>query len=430
VDIPRKKLQPEVTTRGWLDIAPQKYGDLMPSYREVPDDKNAARLVMKAAEALQNWEEMREQWKKYTRNGQWNGGYWDKALKENTKALQMVEQASRMPYIQIEKPIQIDVSTKALMDLMKVMKFLNYRVVHVLESGNVAEAMRYIEMANQLSRLAMEADGGLIGWLVGVASYQQTFEMMERVVDHPKCRAADLRKLDKLLGNISDVHTRFKEAFCYEFLMFNNLYNGMYIGGIVPDDIIGLNGNDGVFRRVTSVVLLRVLLQPNKSIHKHAQIIRYGHKLGKTPSWKRDQLRKPAVVKWVEQKPDKLDYLSFNAIGDVLLKLGAPLVIKQTKKIDRHLVQLRFLRIKMAMRAYYIKNGALPDSLNDLVLPAKVSWLTDPYDGKQIRYSSKKWRVWSCGEDRKDAGGLDGKKTAWKRAEKENEPTCLLEFAR
>ena len=223
---------------------------------------------------------------------------------------------------------------------------------------------------------------------------------------------------------------RFDAPFRFEFFVINNTFCDMYQGKMIFDDAFDLNFKKKGGQRFLRKILIKLLFQPNKSIQKEAEIIRHVHKLIETPFWKRSELMKPAVVKWAEEGPNRRDYLSFNAIGDTLLKLAVPATIRQVDKLEDHLVNLRLLRIKVALQSYYMNNKSLPRSLGNPQLDLNATWLEDPYDGKAIRYSRSKRRIWSCGKDQKDEGGLDGGKSEWKRKDIQREPTYLLRIKR
>ena len=80
-------------------------------------------------------------------------------------------------------------------------------------------------------------------------------------------------------------------------------------------------------------------------------------------------------------------------------------------------------RVLFAIKCYKRKTGRLPDALDALVPEYIDKVPLDPYDGRPMRYSREKKRVYSIGEDLKDVGGLDGAEFSDR-----DEPTFPIEF--
>lgn len=430
--ISRKKLTPDATTRGWLDTAPKGYRDYMPGYRTVADGKNAVIPISKAVRNLEHWDSMNERWKKSKKDGVWQNDYWEKTLATNKEVYELIKKASKMPYLQIKKPVRVDSVTVGLMHMMKCTRLLEFHLIYSLNTNNLETAAEQMATAERLARLAMEADGGLVGWLVAIASYQRVFDMMDRMLDHPLCKDKQIVLLRKQLDAVPLGADRFKDAFRFEFLVFSNLVNDMYLGKFSPDEVMGVGdgGKKSAVRQILTLAMVRAFLQPNRSIRQYARVVKHAHRMASLPAWKRKNLKKSEFLQWLEDKPVSRDFVSFNAIGNVLIKLAAPLVLEQASKLDQHVSKLNMLRLKVALKRYHLKHGALPDALDKLTPQWIKALPADPYDGKKIRYSAKKRLLWCVGEDGKNAGGLTKEKSRWSYRDRKNEPTIRLEFAR
>jgi len=72
---------------------------------------------------------------------------------------------------------------------------------------------------------------------------------------------------------------------------------------------------------------------------------------------------------------------------------------------------LRCCCASLAVERYRLANGALPDSLGDLVPKFLDAVPIDPFDGQPLRYRklTKGYVVYSVGEDGKDDGGDEKK---------------------
>jgi len=80
-------------------------------------------------------------------------------------------------------------------------------------------------------------------------------------------------------------------------------------------------------------------------------------------------------------------------------------------------------RILLALKAYYIGAGDIPNKLNELI-PDYVSEIpNDPFSREPIKYSKEKRIFYSVGEDLKDSGGSEGED--WRTME---DPTIQIKF--
>lgn len=71
--------------------------------------------------------------------------------------------------------------------------------------------------------------------------------------------------------------------------------------------------------------------------------------------------------------------------------------------------RLRQARLALAIERYRRKTGDLPATLDDLVPDSLPELLSDPVDGKPMRYArdaARAYRLWSIGDDHEDDGGV------------------------
>lgn len=80
-------------------------------------------------------------------------------------------------------------------------------------------------------------------------------------------------------------------------------------------------------------------------------------------------------------------------------------------------------QLLIALKAYQIENGKLPDSLDKLVPEYILELPKDPFNKKIIKYSPEKKVIYSIGPNGRDDGGSEGEK--W---EKMPDPTFQIEF--
>ena len=70
-------------------------------------------------------------------------------------------------------------------------------------------------------------------------------------------------------------------------------------------------------------------------------------------------------------------------------------------------MDLDAMRLLLVLKAFKQDKGKLPDSLAELVPEYIEEIPADPFDGKPIRYSADKKRIYSVGKDLIDSGGSE-----------------------
>ncbi len=97
-----------------------------------------------------------------------------------------------------------------------------------------------------------------------------------------------------------------------------------------------------------------------------------------------------------------------NGLGDIVLKVLIPTFSSVNRLKCEENVALAATRLILAIRAFELTNGRLPDALDDLVPEFIHAVPADDFDGKPMRWSKEKRIVYSVGEDLADDGGHEG----------------------
>jgi hypothetical protein len=108
---------------------------------------------------------------------------------------------------------------------------------------------------------------------------------------------------------------------------------------------------------------------------------------------------------------------AFRAIEEEFNKSGLPDFLRLKVSSFSELVslnvktiaQLRIARVALSVQRYRLKNGKLPESLNNLVPYYVESIPLDPFDGQHIRYKKldSGYVMYSIGDDKIDDGGKE-----------------------
>jgi hypothetical protein len=427
------RLKQPIPVKGWCDIAPQQYPHLMPHYREVPDELNAVPLLLEAKSKLVGWDEMHRVLRSFEKGDiAWDMEFWGAQLKKNEAALARVDQALKRPWLQIPVLLSPSDETAGLMVVMQVASLKSIQCIQHLEKGNEASSLDALKDLYHLSEMCMHTDGGLIGWLVGVACYDVSFRLTGRLLQKTALTSEKIEELEALLKKRPSVTERAQEAFRMEALMYMSFFGELYRGN--NEELLlalgVMNPEDGGFnvKALSFKIVTCLLFQPNKTIKMHAEMTRYGIVSAETPRWRRAGLPKPSAHKLLNRDLSVWNNISSNAVGRMLFTMATPMVLKQVEKVETLHLGHRVTQTLCALRHFHSQHNMLPDDLKALVPDYLAAIPLDPYDGKALRYSKIQKRLWSVGEDGKDEGGLDAVKPFTHFRKMRNEPTYLIRF--
>jgi hypothetical protein len=123
-----------------------------------------------------------------------------------------------------------------------------------------------------------------------------------------------------------------------------------------------------------------------------------------------------------------------NAIGEMIYRLLMPAVRGVHKVKCQTNVELAATRTLLAVKAYKLDKGRLPETLDQLVPEYLDAVPIDDFDGKPLRYSAAKKIIYSVGEDLEDNGGTTKQEFIEAKARelgldiKDAEPNQLSDF--
>ena len=102
-------------------------------------------------------------------------------------------------------------------------------------------------------------------------------------------------------------------------------------------------------------------------------------------------------------KPSRFSYVAPNSIGRILQTIGTSSITGTTFTRCREELQRGFVMVVVALHAYRIEHGRLPETLDALV-PETLELLPMDLDDNPYRYSAAEQALYSIGEDRFDGG--------------------------
>jgi hypothetical protein len=120
--------------------------------------------------------------------------------------------------------------------------------------------------------------------------------------------------------------------------------------------------------------------------------------------------------------------LSGNVAGQVMAFQLIPSTAATFTTKCHSKIRLDATRTLLALRAYQLAHGRLPDHLSELVPEFMDQVPVDDFDGQPLRYSPEKKIVYSVGKNLKDDGGDDRGQEEWNSAERHLDTVFHFDF--
>lgn len=383
--------------------------------RDIPDERNAALWLLKAAAALPALPTGQEKAFRQAQRGTWPKG--DNALEawldKCRPALDMIRKAVRLPDCQFpilsRRPAPAvrnnptflySILLPHLRDLRQMARICAAEGRRQEHRGDTRGALEHDLLAVRIGRHVM-GDGALITDLVGMACQTVGGREIRRRVLLGGLDAATLGWLATELDGMADEHVGWARALEFESLAAQRVASPdalMMVGDGGP--LAGLR--DGPLRAFLTSRAARILL-PDRAMK--AEIAGYFKRMidaAKLPPWEALKVA-ASLTPETGSGPRAPGTSSWNVAARMLL----PALSSATGKYVEATTLIEGLRVAVALQRYNAAKGAWPAKLSLLAPDFLRSVPPDPFTGQPFRYrlARKGWRLWSVGRDLKDGGG-------------------------
>ncbi len=362
--------------------------DLRVTRPVVSDESNAFPLLQLAATEIW-WPEDREtELDDLSRGTNWNPELAATALARNQKALAMLDAALARPELQVPE-FEWDSELPYLRDWRQLSQVARIRANMLFRSGKELEAFDQATSLVRFGNRMQTSQGELLHYLVGLAVKAQALAEMRRWAAQTRFNPEQLVKmveeLRSLRGDGSALAVTLKLEYQRNLKMLADMRAGKLKG---PDagvpiprvpflPIYSASQTRHLFATTTRAVVSSINVPNNKA---------------NSP----DLEQRRGIVGLI---------LRGNLVGEMFHGLTMPSVVSVIGKKSQESVQLEATRLTLALRAYQLKNGRLPEDLATLVPEFLKEVPLDDFDGEPMRYSRELKRVYSVSTDFKDNGG-------------------------
>ncbi len=342
-----------------------------------------------------------------------------KVLAENADALRKLDEALSRPALQFEEFTSLSQSIpygKGLGDLGRL-RIIEAAVL--FEDGEETRALEsLIETVNFGSRIS-SGEGVLIHWLIGVSIARQALAQLQRFAPASSLTSADYRALTGELERTSRLAASLPEAIRREFPGIAGAIDIVWKDPSKLRDVASGDAGSAPLR-----LPVHALLRRNQSRRIWAEALREIMDAASHPN-SESAGRTPTLQRFSSEHRNRLIF-STNAVGNVLLGIALPVYGSVQKHKSKIATDAQMTSTLLALRAWWLDHGVLPERLDELVPKYLPSVPLDDFDGEPLRYSREKRVLYSIGEDLIDNGGAsdpDDKK------QQKLEPTIQLDWA-
>lgn len=400
-----------------LDESPPDDSDLRVERLDIPDDQNAFTYFEQAAQVLywpgyeppededeeerdevsDDAEAKAEQEKEALLERMLEGETWDEdlaaeILERNEDAFVLFEKGLACPHFQVPEVKSVN-STMPCISAYEVLgKLACLRAFVAVRAGDYGTAFEEAMKAVRFGHSIEGAKGCLLHYLIGASVKGLGLRFFQEILPEALLSVAQLREFVDCLSNFRSDAKGLADMFRTEYGVAKRAVEDVQSG----EESLGLKGLPSLFDRPN-----RLVFRPNETKRMLAEAYR---PFVQNADQHYELPDMPERREW----PSWRLWLPGNTIGHFLYGLfsleytgrGA-LRLKCAENIE---VAATWLLI--AMKAYKMEQGRLPETLEELVPEYIDAVPLDDFDGKPMRYNSEKRVIYSVGEDFKDDGGM------------------------
>jgi hypothetical protein len=333
----------------------------------------------------------------------WNAELADEVLQKNQPALAALAEADKFPNLMVPG-CAMEEKLTYLEDWKKLSLLLGIQEKSRLEKGQVKESFDGMLKHLQLCQQMADAHGPSIVYLVGCATASQTLDHFRQSLATTNLAQAQLQEcvaeLGRMATNSGPVFANMiKAEYQSQVQSLDNLREGR-----IPDVESG-----------TYYPKFRWWFPVFNHGQTKSLFADYSRALIANSTNHLNTLKLPEL-------PFSLDYvplaLSGNFAGRVMCFRLRPMESALFHKKVGILVQVQATRTLMALRAYQLTHGKLPQDLSALVPEFLDQIPFDDFNGQPLHYSAEKKIVYSVGNNLKDDGGDDRGEEEWNTAQR------------
>lgn len=413
------KFEPSLLLRaigGWDDIELVKDAHLAPVAHNPREAERALAEFRKIdSEFLTGENEAQlERMRTLTRDREpWDEEFAEQILKQYEPFFRRVLRLTKGPRLTLPPPSLGRTEGVEAFAVLKWARVYNFRTRACVEGRAWEDALDALREWNNLATYLAEGSGVLVDYLVNIAIENSFLDSAHELLENPSLPASSVSALRELL-QAEPAHRRilvetWKHEYRYQKRACNSLADGLTIEPLDFGRLL-IGGEPTVWDQLEAVafrcaqqVALAVAYQPNRTIQRQVEITEHLIELTQLNAAARKKALDPELI----SRPPLQELLHSNGVGEGMVGAASTQLLHAIKRTDVIVAYRRLLVGLCGVLHHRRIHGALPNSL-EAIAPEHLPRIpTDPYDGKSVRYSKERARLWVTGEDLEDDGGTD-----------------------
>jgi len=331
-----------------------------------------------------------------------NGQEWDAALAQevlarNGEALALWEKAVAAPHFQGPEVRPADDGTAGIYSWIEIAGLACVRAQARARQGQWAAAFDDLERVVRFGHRIEQSKGIILTWLVGDTIKERGYALMRRMLSETSLTPQQLRAYARQIAAFPADAGGYADAFRNEYIVHAGMIDDMASGQTSAGSTTG-GTLDGVWRWYKRAAI-KLFIKPNRTKAILAEAARRGAENG-------SKHFKDSLEYVLGDEESGLGAGILNSIGLVLARVLADSgsVMPAAKCTEN--VELAATRALLALKAYKMEKGRLPERLDQLAPEYLDALPLDDFDGKPLRYDPARKLIYSVGKDLKDGGGM------------------------
>jgi len=397
------------------DIPPIDDRDLWLPKIEIKKEENAFYPLNEACEKIYLPTDKLSLFEEIAEGKTWDDKFAEEIIKNNEEVFQLFEKAINLPYFQVpgfEDPRSVNLETplpkSITLGIRNLAKLNLIKANYLLIQGKEKEAIDLIFKTIKMGHLIENSPRtSAIGYLIALSIKGEGLKKLSKIIPNltssPEMLKDYIAQLENFKANEEGLINTLKmeySALTNEKSKIDALFAGKPSSEELREGLESLLEIEIPSSTLEIITKFNYLYKPNHTQKIFAETHRNFISNAKKDCYEMS-LGQPELASyfWVKM------LFTENIIGKILHNIS----IKGYKSIYIRKcsedVSISVAQLLLALKAYQMENGRLPDSLEELS-PKYISQIPkDPFDGKPIKYLPEKKIIYSAGGDLKDSGG-------------------------
>jgi heme/copper-type cytochrome/quinol oxidase subunit 2 len=327
---------------------------------------------------------------------EWDLEFAKELIKNNEEIFEYLEKAVELPYFQVPEP-QLELTPFAL---IKIAHLSSIKANYLLTQGKEKEAIELIFKTIKIGQMIQDNPHiGLYDYLKGKAIKEVSLQRLRKMTPNFTLASDTLKSYIMELEQFKENEKGLIKAMKMDYII-STQEKSETASFIISRQIEGnLEAGRIIFGMIENK--LNYLYKPNQTQALLAQFYRdFINNIYKDCN----EIYASEIKRLTPYSKIKMVFTE-NIIGKMIYDAQNTAYFPTFYHKCSEDVSVSVAQLLLALKAYQMENGKLPDSLEELS-PKYISQIPkDPFDGKPIKYLPEKKIIYSAGRDLKDSGG-------------------------